>query len=40
LYLLPLVSLIGGAAILDEPITGTEICGGGLILLSVFLSQR
>jgi len=40
LYLLPLVSLIGGAAILAEPITATEICGGGLILLSVFLSQR
>jgi drug/metabolite transporter (DMT)-like permease len=40
LYLLPLVSLLGGAAILGEPIKPIEIAGGGLILLSVFLSQR
>ncbi len=40
LYLLPLVSLLGGAAVLGEPITPIEIGGGGLILLSVFLSQR
>jgi drug/metabolite transporter (DMT)-like permease len=40
LYLLPLVSLVGGAAILGEPVKPVEIAGGGLILLSVFLSQR
>jgi drug/metabolite transporter (DMT)-like permease len=40
LYLLPLVSLIGGAIILGEPVKLIEIFGGALILLSVFLSQR
>jgi len=34
------VSLVGGAAILGEPVKPVEIAGGGLILLSVFLSQR
>jgi drug/metabolite transporter (DMT)-like permease len=40
LYLLPVVSAGGGAAILAEPLTATEFCGGGLIMFSVFLSQR
>jgi len=40
LYLLPLVSLVGGALLLGEPVKPVEIFGGGLILLSVFLSQR
>ncbi len=40
LYLLPVVSLIGGAVILHEPLTMVEFFGGGLIMLSVFLSQR
>ena len=40
LYLLPVVSLVGGAVILHEPLTMVEFFGGGLIMLSVFLSQR
>jgi drug/metabolite transporter (DMT)-like permease len=40
LYLMPVVSLLGGAAILHEPLTAVEFFGGGLIMLSVFLSQR
>jgi drug/metabolite transporter (DMT)-like permease len=40
MYLVPLVSLIGGAIILGEPVKLVELIGGGLILLSVYLSQR
>ncbi len=40
LYMVPLVSLVGGALLLGEPVKPVEIFGGGLILLSVFLSQR
>jgi drug/metabolite transporter (DMT)-like permease len=40
MYLVPLVSLIGGAILLGEPVKLVELAGGGLILLSVFLSQR
>jgi drug/metabolite transporter (DMT)-like permease len=40
LYLVPVVSLIGGVALLGEPVTRIELVGGGLILLSVYLSQR
>ncbi len=40
LYLLPVVSLIGGAILLGEPIKAVELLGGGLILLAVFLAQR
>jgi drug/metabolite transporter (DMT)-like permease len=40
LYLLPVVSVSGGAALLAEPLTAAELLGGFLILLSVFLSQR
>jgi drug/metabolite transporter (DMT)-like permease len=40
LYLLPVVSLAGGAMALGEPVTLVEFFGGGLIMLSVFLSQR
>ena len=39
LYLVPLVSLLGGASLLGEPIKTAEIFGGALILLSVALSQ-
>lgn len=40
LYLLPVVSLAGGALLLGEKVTMVEFFGGGLIMLSVFLSQR
>ena len=40
LYLIPLVSLIGGAFLLGEPIKPVEIFGGALILFSVALSQK
>jgi drug/metabolite transporter (DMT)-like permease len=40
LYLLPLISFAGGVVILGEPATAVEFFGGGLIMLSVFLSQR
>lgn len=40
LYLLPVVSAAGGTIVLGEPLTLTEFSGGGLIMLSVFLSQR
>jgi drug/metabolite transporter (DMT)-like permease len=40
LYLVPVVSLSGGAVLLGEPIKAIELVGGGLILLSVYLSQR
>ena len=39
LYLLPVVSVIGGALALGEPVKAAELFGGGLILLSVFLAQ-
>jgi drug/metabolite transporter (DMT)-like permease len=39
LYLLPLVSLLGGAALLSEPMSWLELLGGALILLSVFLAH-
>jgi drug/metabolite transporter (DMT)-like permease len=40
LYLVPVVSLIGGVMLLGEPVKMIELVGGALILLSVFLSQR
>lgn len=40
LYLLPVVSLLGGAAILGEPIKLVELAGGMLILLAVYLAQK
>jgi drug/metabolite transporter (DMT)-like permease len=40
LYLVPVVSLIGGIVFLDEPIKLIELVGGGLVLGSVYLSQR
>jgi drug/metabolite transporter (DMT)-like permease len=40
LYLVPVVSLIGGALLLGEPIKLVELFGGALILLSVALSQK
>ncbi len=39
LYLLPLVSLLGGAALLAEPLSWIELLGGALILLAVFLAH-
>jgi len=40
LYLVPVISLIGGVVCLDEPVRLIELFGGALILLSVYLSQR
>jgi len=40
LYVLPVVSLAGGVALLGEPLRAAEFLGGGLIMLSVALSQR
>ena len=40
LYLLPVVSVIGGALMLGEPVKVVEIAGGTLVLISVYLSQR
>ncbi len=40
LYLLPVVGAAGGTILLGEPLTLMELSGGGLIMLSVFLSQR
>ena len=40
LYLLPVVATAGGTALLAEPVTAAEFLGGGLILVSVFISQR
>ncbi len=40
LYLLPLVSVLGGAAYLSEPVTLLECAGGALILAAVYVSQR
>jgi drug/metabolite transporter (DMT)-like permease len=40
LYLVPVISLIGGCVFLSEPVKLIELIGGALILLSVYLSQR
>ncbi len=40
LYLVPLVSVTGGVILLGEPVKAIELAGGGLVLLSVYLSQR
>ncbi|MDE8345861.1 MAG: DMT family transporter [Acidocella sp.] len=40
LYLLPVVSLLGGVVFLGEPLQAVEFFGGGLIMLSVVLSRR
>ena len=39
LYLLPLVSLLGGAALLGEPLSWIELLGGATVLFSVFLAH-
>jgi drug/metabolite transporter (DMT)-like permease len=39
LYLLPVVSVAGGAIFLHEPVTMVEIFGGALIMVSVLISQ-
>ncbi len=40
LYLLPVVSVAGGAIFLKEPVTAVEIFGGALIMASVSISQK
>jgi len=40
LYLLPVVSVTGGAIFLTEKITAVEIFGGALIMASVLISQK
>jgi drug/metabolite transporter (DMT)-like permease len=40
LYLLPVISLIGGAILLGEPVKLFELAGGILILLAVYLAQK
>ncbi len=40
LYLLPVISLIGGAVLLHEPVRPAELAGGAVILASVLLNQR
>lgn len=40
LYLLPVVSALGGFALLGEPLTLGELAGGAMILGSVYLAQR
>ncbi len=40
LYLLPVVSLIGGAILLGEPVRAMELAGGLLVLVAVYLSQK
>lgn len=39
LYLIPLVSVAGGAVLLGEPVKLVELLGGGMILVSVFLAE-
>jgi drug/metabolite transporter (DMT)-like permease len=39
LYMIPLISLLGGAVLLGEPITLLDLFGGAIILLSVILAQ-
>ena len=38
LYLIPVVSVIGGALLLSEPVTASVIVGGGLMLFAVGIS--
>jgi len=40
LYLLPVISLTGGAILLAEPIKPAELAGGIIILLAVYLAQK
>jgi drug/metabolite transporter (DMT)-like permease len=40
LYMIPVVSLVGGAILLHEPVKLAELAGGALILLSVYLAQK
>lgn len=40
LYLVPLVGVAGGVALLGEPITGFTVAGGALLLLAVAVSTR
>ena len=38
LYLIPVVSVIGGALLLNEPVTASVVAGGGLMLFAVAIS--
>jgi drug/metabolite transporter (DMT)-like permease len=38
LYLIPVVSVVGGALLLAEPITPTVVVGGGMMLAAVAIS--
>ena len=40
LYLIPVVSVAGGALLLGEPVTATVIAGGGMMLTAVAISTR
>ena len=40
LYLIPVVSVIGGALLLNEPLTLSVLVGGGLMLVAVGISTR
>lgn len=40
LYMIPLVSVAGGALLLGETITPGEIAGGAIVLVSVFVAQK
>lgn len=40
LYLMPVLSALGGRVLLAEPLTIYELIGGVMILLSVFIAQR
>jgi drug/metabolite transporter (DMT)-like permease len=39
-YLVPVVALVAGVLLLDEPITGLQIAGGGLIIGGLVLVRR
>jgi len=38
LYLIPVVSVVGGALLLGEPVTLSVVAGGGLMLVAVAIS--
>jgi drug/metabolite transporter (DMT)-like permease len=40
LYLIPVVSVVGGALLLNEPLTTSVVVGGGMMLLAVAISTR
>jgi drug/metabolite transporter (DMT)-like permease len=40
LYLIPVVSVVGGALLLNEPVTVSVVAGGGMMLAAVAISTR